>query len=161
MICSYLDVMDNLKFSENSFFNLYCFNEYVKDIYEQNKTEHLKNILYKNGFKCSDMVDEIPLQLSKELKIEMKEVVNECTEEIFNKWIEGEIMHENFDIRKNILKLSEKEDIIKYKEFVSDRTSFENHGKTVLLMNDKEFVKEKSNDMMSNSYKEFGIHNIF
>ena len=58
------------------------------------------------------MVDEIPSQLSKELKTEMKEVVNECTEEIFNKWIEGKIMHKNFDIRKNILKLSEKEDII-------------------------------------------------
>jgi hypothetical protein len=107
------------------------------------------------------MVDEIPSQLSKELKTEMKEVVNECTEEIFNKWIEGEIMHKNFDIRKNILKLSEKEDIIKYKEFVYDRTTFENHGKTVLLMKDKEFIKEKSNDMMSNTYKEFGIHNIF
>mgnify|MGYP000329427290 CR=1 FL=1 len=161
MNCSYLDVMDNLKFSENSFFNLYCFNEYVKDIYEQNKTEHLKDILYKNGFKCSEIIDEIPSQLSKEVKTEMKEVVDECTEEIFNKWIEGEIMHENFDIRKNILKLSEKEDIIKYKEYVYDRTTFENHGKTVLLMKDKEFIKEKSHDMMSNSYKEFGIHNIF
>jgi hypothetical protein len=91
----------------------------------------------------------------------MKEVVNECTEEIFNKWIEGEIMHENFDIRKNILKLSEKEDIIKYKEFVYDRPTFENHGKTVLFMKDKEFIKEKSTDMMSNCYKEFGIHSIF
>jgi hypothetical protein len=58
------------------------------------------------------MVDEIPSQLSKELKTEMKEAVNECTEEIYNEWIEGEIMHENFDIRKNILKLLEKEDII-------------------------------------------------
>ena len=44
MTCSYLDVMDNLKFSENYFVDLYCFNEYVKDIYEQNNTEHLKNI---------------------------------------------------------------------------------------------------------------------
>jgi hypothetical protein len=40
MTCSYLDAMDNLKFSENSIFDLYCFNEYVQDIYEQNKTEH-------------------------------------------------------------------------------------------------------------------------
>ena len=107
------------------------------------------------------MIDEIPSQLNKETKSDMKEVVDECTEEIFNKWIEGEIMHENFDIRKNILKLSEKEDIIKYKEYVYDRTTFENHGKTVLLMKDNMFIKEKSQDMMSNSYKEFGIHNIF
>ena len=107
------------------------------------------------------MVDEIPSQLSKELKTEMKEVVDECTEEIFNKWVEGEIMHENFDIRKNILKLSEKEDIIKYKEYVYDRATFEHHGKTVLLMKDMEHIKEKSKDMMSNSYKEFGIHNVF
>ena len=28
-------------------------------------------------------------------------------------------------------------------------------------MKDKEFIKEKSTDMMSYSYKEFGIHNIF
>jgi hypothetical protein len=107
------------------------------------------------------MVDEIPSQLSKELKSDMKDVVSECTEEIFNKWIEGEIMHENFDIRKNILKLSEKEDIIKYKMYVYDRATFENHGKTVLLMKDMEHIKEKSKDMMSNSYKEFGIHNVF
>jgi hypothetical protein len=107
------------------------------------------------------MIDEIPSQLSKELKSDMKDVVSECTEEIFNKWIEGEIMHENFDIRKNILKLSDKEDIIKYKMYVYDRATFENHGKTVLLMKDMEHIKEKSKDMMSNSYKEFGIHNVF
>ena len=28
-------------------------------------------------------------------------------------------------------------------------------------MKDKEFIKEKSKDMMSNSYKEFGIYNVF
>ena len=83
MTCSYLDVMDNLKFSENSFFNLYCFNEYVKDIYEQNKTEHLKNILYMNGFKCSQMVDEIPSQLSKKLKSDMKDVVGDFAQKRF------------------------------------------------------------------------------
>ena len=115
------------------FFNLYCYNEYIKDIYEQNKIEHLKNLLYKNGFKCSEMIDEIPTELSKELKSEMKEVVDTCTEEIFNNWVDGKIMHENFDIRKNILKLSEKEDIIKYKEYVYDRTTFKNHGKLVSI----------------------------
>ena len=161
MTCTYLDCEDNLQFLENSFFDLYCYNEYIKDIYKQNKTDHLKNILYKNGFKCSEMIEEIPAQLSKQLKTEMKEVVNECTEEIFDKWIKGEIIHENFDIRKNVLNLSEKEDIIKYKEYVYDRATFENQGKLVLLMKDKEFIKEKSNNMMSNSYKEFGIHNVF
>jgi len=44
---------------------------------------------------------------------------------------------------------------------VYDGTNFENHEKTVLSMKDTEFIKEKSNDMMSNSYKEFGIHNVF
>ena len=28
-------------------------------------------------------------------------------------------------------------------------------------MKDNEFIKKKSHDMMSNSYKEFGIHNVF
>jgi len=51
--------------------------------------------------------------------------------------------------------------IIKYKEYVYDRATFEHHGKTVLLMKDMEHFKEKSKDMMSNSYKEYGIHYVF
>ena len=61
------------------------------------------------------MVDEIPSQLSKELTTEMKEVVDECTEEIFNKWIDGEIMHGSFDIRNNILKLSKRKILLNIK----------------------------------------------
>jgi len=44
---------------------------------------------------------------------------------------------------------------------VYDRVTFEHHGKTVLSMKDMEHIKEKSKDMMNNSYKEFGIHNVF
>ena len=143
MACSYLDIDDQLQFSENSFFNLYCYNEYIKDIYEQNKTEHLKYLLYKNGFKCTEMIDEIPTELDKQVKKDMKEVVETCTEEIFNSWVNGSTMNENYDIRKSILKLTEKEEIIKYKSYIYDKSVFENHGKLILLMKDKEFIQER------------------
>ena len=107
------------------------------------------------------MIDEIPSELDKQVKKDMKEVVETCTEEIFNSWVNGSTMNENYDIRKSILKLTEKEDIIKYKNYIYDKTVFENHGKLILLMKDKEFIQEHSQDMMKNSFKEFGIHNVF
>ena len=35
--CTYVDEFDQLQVVKNTFFNLYCYNEYVKDIYETNK----------------------------------------------------------------------------------------------------------------------------
>jgi len=55
--------------SQNSFFNLFCYNEYVKDIYETDKLSHYENILEENKFilkargKCS--------KIDKELRAEM------------------------------------------------------------------------------------------
>ena len=161
MNCSYLDIDDVMCMSENSFFKIYCFNEYLKDIYEINKAEHFKFILYSNGFKCVEDLSEIPDTLEKQVITEMKEVSKECTEEIFNKWVNGEVLNENYDIRKSILKLDNKADILTYKEYIFDKSKFEDHSKKIILLKDDSYIREKSNELMINSYKEFGIHNIF
>jgi hypothetical protein len=161
MNCFYLDSDDQLVVSENSFFKIYCFNEYIKDMFESNKIEHFKYLLYSNGFKCVEDLAEVHMTIPREEAKEMKEVSQEGTEEIFNEWLEGNLINENYDIRKSILKLDNKKDVVEYKEYIFDKIKFENHTKTVLLLKDDSYIQEKSKEMMLNSYKEFGIHNIF
>ena len=46
----YVDEEDNIKMSNNTFFNLFCYNEYVKDTYNTNKISHFEEILKQKKF---------------------------------------------------------------------------------------------------------------
>ena len=39
----YLNKNDDAEIVENSFFNLWCYNEYVKDTFETNKLKHFEH----------------------------------------------------------------------------------------------------------------------
>lgn len=45
---------DEQIFNENSFFNIFVFNEYITDIFNTNKKQHFKNILSDNKFKLRE-----------------------------------------------------------------------------------------------------------
>lgn len=49
-ICTVLDEDYRLKVIENSFFKLFCHNEFVKNVYNNNKESHFKIILQNKGF---------------------------------------------------------------------------------------------------------------
>ena len=48
--CVSLNENDEQIINKNLFFNVFCYNEYVKDVYKTNKLIHYKNILSENGF---------------------------------------------------------------------------------------------------------------
>jgi hypothetical protein len=48
--------------SNNSFLKLFCYNEYVKDIYNTNKLAHYENILRDNNFFVTSIGDEINIR---------------------------------------------------------------------------------------------------
>ena len=55
--CTYINEVDEIVFIENMFFNLFCYNEYVYDIYKTNKVKHFELLLEENGFKLSVVGD--------------------------------------------------------------------------------------------------------
>jgi len=63
-ICLSLNENDNEIVVKNSYFNIFCYNEYVNDIYKTNKLIHYQNILIQNGFNLFDEND-IEKSLSK------------------------------------------------------------------------------------------------
>jgi len=161
MCSSYLDADDNIQFAPNSFYNIYTFNEYVKDIYDNNKIEHLKQIIIDNGFECSEDMLEEAQKLDKKVVSEMKDVTDDAIEETFKQWMNKEVEVEMFNTRSAMLGLSIDDDKNKYKDFIVDKYTFKDHLKLKLLLKEKSFIDSKASTSIENSYAEFGLNNIY
>ena len=161
MYSSYVDADDNIQFAPNSFYNMYIFNEYVKDIYDDNKIEHLRQILIDNGFDCSGDMQGEPTPLREHVVDVMKGLTDDAIEETFKRWVLDEIDVEMFDTRSAMLGLTNKRDKDEYKDFIIDKTTFEDHMKLKLLLKEKRFIESKASAAIENSYAEFGINNIY
>jgi hypothetical protein len=74
----YLDEYDNIRMSNDSFFKLFCYNEYVKDTYNTNKLSHYENILRENKFVLNSIVDKI--KISEDIKAEMADLRSDINE---------------------------------------------------------------------------------
>lgn len=159
--CHYMDIDGEFKFVDNSFFKLYSYNEYLKGIYASNKKEHLKQILIDNGFKLKENLVQENQGLEKATSDEMKCITEAEIDEKFNKWVDGEILDETFQVRCNLLCISEKKEKRKFKNFIVNKQNFEGHYHTICLLKDQEFIKEKLKDKIVNSYFNIGIQNVF
>ena len=110
-MCLYLNKNDDAEIVENSFFNLWCYNEYVKDTFETNKLKHFEQILKDQGFELST-VGEIKA-IGKEANKEMKNIV-EHDENIFEEYLEaseeerGNVKFSNFNTNIKALGLDGK-----------------------------------------------------
>ena len=161
MCSSYLNADDNIQYAPNSFYNMFIFNEYIKDIYDNNKIEHLRQILIDNGFDCSGDMHEEPVRLDKKIIDVMKGLTEEAIEETFTQWINKDINVEIFDTRSAMLNLTNDDDKNKYKNFIINKTEFEGHMKLKLLLKENSFIESKASVALENSYAEFGINNIY
>jgi hypothetical protein len=67
---TYLDENDELQVVENTFYKLWCQNEFDKDTFETNKLKHYELLLKENGFTLSEVGE--PAKLSSQEKHEQK-----------------------------------------------------------------------------------------
>jgi hypothetical protein len=57
----YKDEYDHIRMSNNSIFKLFCYNEYVKDIYNTNKLAHHEYIFRDDKFVLKSSRDKIKI----------------------------------------------------------------------------------------------------
>ena len=86
-VCVNLNENDEEVIVKNSYYNIFCYNEYVKDIYSTNKLYHYENILKINGFELIDDKNEEEIALTKEENNELKELTIEINSELFKEYI--------------------------------------------------------------------------
>lgn len=147
------NIDDERKIIENSFFKLFCYNEYVKNIYNNNKESHFKMILHKKGFiiknigKCE--------KISNELKKEMKETIKNNNDNKFEKYVENynELEYEDFEQRRKYLNI-EIEKVNDYKEYIINKNAIEKHLNIINYFKSDEVINKKINELKENKFNE-------
>ena len=129
------------------FYKLFCYNEYVRDIYKNNITEHYRQILLKNGF-IIEQVGEKKL-LDKDLKDYMKTLNIMIKEDNFFDFVYCDdetkehlrFFYLNEKLRYLQINKTDKETIIKFKDILINKNGLSNYYNTIKLL---------SNDYMNN-----------
>lgn len=123
-LCKQFNENEDTYINENMYFNLFCYNEYILDIYNTNKRLHYENILKIKGFTLKSE-GEIKKAKPKTKKI-MKElhenqdmVIEYLTDSNKNK--QTNIKYQELLLNIKFFKLQNNDDIIKYKTILNDK----------------------------------------
>lgn len=152
-VCVYLDSNDSEAIIENTFFDLFVYNEYVLDLYQTNKTAHYENILKSNGFILSQIGEIKPL--SKAKNQDLNQPLIELKENAFNDLIEnGSTQDITLLTNIQLLKLENatKETITRYKDQITDKFKLDEHLNIIRALKDEEFIQQKIFDLERDNY---------
>ena len=148
--CTYIDEHDELQVVRNTFFNLYCYNEFVKDIYETNKVKHFELILTQNGFVLSS--EGSLNRIAKETKQQQKHRVDAINDDLFNEFLESD--HKSDDKFQSISKAIEylkvpmcPEYLIKFKGIILDKWKVKDHDAIIRFLKSDEYLEHKMMDL--------------
>ena len=153
---------DESQIIANTFFKLYCYEEFQMSIFWTGFLEHFQDILKNNGFNLKSEGETKKLSLSK--KSEMKEVYEEIKEAQFDDFLdikfkeyetEEEVKadagnreklkttYSTMDTRCKLLNIKEREDAEKYKIFLSNEYALKNYFDLILLFRTDEYIRKK------------------
>ena len=163
-MCICLDEQDKYKIIENSFYNMFIYNEYVADIMSTNKLLHLKDILINRGFNIIEneeqqvILDKNINDVAKELKIEFRnKLFDDYINILFNNDDNIEIDIKYITIQDNItaLKLpNEKDILLEYREIIiSDNFKIKEHFDILRILKNIIFINSKIVDIEAASFK--------
>ena len=147
--CTYLDEFDQIQVVKNTFFNLYCLNEYVRDIYASNMIKHFELILQQNGFQLTARGEKQTLKVSS-----MIEELNEKTFEAFLAH-PADVTNPRFaQLLQNIayLKLNphDRETLENFKDILINRHRVAERDATMRFLKDDEHIDKKIEDLREN-----------
>jgi hypothetical protein len=137
-VCICNDIDDEAIILENTFFELFCYNEYVDDIYQTNKTAHYEEILTENGFILSVRGEHKILSKVKqaELNVPIEELQNKQFEEYMTT---GTTFNEQITATIEYLKLqnAETEIIQEYREIITNTFKTQEHTDIISIFKDE------------------------
>ena len=155
-MCACIDENDEFKLMHNTFFNLYCYNVYVKDVYASNKVRHFELILEQNGFALSSEGVSKAL-LSKAEKQNMKNVVESISNDLFDEFIASENkMDEKFSsIMKNLaylkLEFYDVEALTKFREIIQDKYKMKEHDAIIRFLKTGSYIDNQLKELQAQS----------
>jgi len=123
---------DDVKIVENSFFKMWCYEEYKRMLFKTGFLQHYKNILSNAGFIHSDKGEYV--KMSRKEKMSLKEIYDKYTDKQFNNFLEFKYI----DDTENRLKT--KPESKEYKEFMTRKNTIDEMDEDTYL----KYIKDES-----------------
>lgn len=144
---------------ENTFFNLFCYNEYVKDVYGTNKLKHFEELLKNNGFTVSELGDD--KKMEKDEKERLKKLRVDYNDNLFDEFLNADVTERenikftNFKEHINVFNLQTKtnDELNIIKECISNKYYFNDVLNYNRLQKSDEYIINKIKNIDDNSYK--------
>ena len=166
-ICKTINEKDEDVLVENLFFELFCYNEYMKDVYQTNKRMHFEQILRDEGFQLSEVGK--PKAMDKDTRQQAKDMVEEMNEQLLNEYLDSFDKYGNnssdsrFEhLKRNIKALglhkSDVETIRKYKDMVLDSFRVEQHFHIMATMRTDAYIDSKLETKRQETYDVCLLH---
>jgi hypothetical protein len=157
-LCVAFDENDERKIIENTFFNLFVYNEYANDVLNTDKYLHFRDILLSNGISVEELYE--PKKLKKDTRDEMTGVIENISEELFNDFLkeDADKMATKFD------KINEKLSILgligkgngtlkQYKDIITNKYLLTEHFNIMRLLKSDASIKARLEEKGQGSYK--------
>ena len=161
-VCVNYDEDDEAILVENTFFELFCYNAYVADIYNTNKTLHYQEILTNAGFELST-IGEVK-KLNKDTSAELDLIIKNIDEEIFNNFVEtGTTTSTNLLANIELLKLSnvETDVIVEYKDILMKTPALDTYLNVIKICKDEQFILNKVYEIERDNFSVGNINSSY
>ena len=152
---------------KNTYFKIFCYNEFMEQIYRTGFLEHYQNILIKAGFKLviKGEFKKLDLKINTKQTMlmnqfkdeEIKRFIDICYDTLPDFNIDEKPLDINYELllkRHEIIGLSNKEDAFKYKIFIQDEHSLQNLFNFQKLFRTDEFISKQLIKKLNESKKE-------
>lgn len=151
-----IDIDDEVKIIKNTFYDLFIYNEYVKDLYRTSRLQHYEEILKANEFNLqlyneddSNLIDTLE-------KNEMENKRTTINEALFNKFIDDIdfTKQEYADINEILSFLNlpiNKTLLLEYKDIILDQYKLNEHLNIIKFFKDNDYIERKIHDIESKS----------
>jgi len=133
---------NNIVIQNKNFFKMYCYTEYIFDVFKTNKYKHLEHILKSNGIIIKEIYDKNILD--KNVKNNMTSIVQELVNDSFEEFITSDNKeNEKYERIMKILKIlqinhNDIETLKKYQDIITNKYLLLDHWNYCRLTKDRE-----------------------
>jgi hypothetical protein len=173
---------DDTEIVENTYFKIFCYNDFLADIFKTGFLQHLQNILVNNGFDMSEVGETKNLNYSTKRKQKVlmdvirdkeiqqfiehvhdkeKQTEDEDTKGTILEIVRPDFNYELFLKRHEILGLQTEEDILKYQILLQEEHSLTNLFNFQKLFRTDEYITEKISKNIQNCPKVKNLSNTY
>jgi hypothetical protein len=148
---------DEVKFINNTFFKIFCHNEYKNDTLNTNIVAHYEQQLIDNGFVLTTEGEN--KKLNSEVKDAIDERISEINEKLFEDYVNNpkdrhKNMYDKINERVKLLNLpkNNKKVLIEYKDQITNPHKLADHYNTIRLFKSNEYIESKINEAIKNNF---------